>query len=971
MNVKRLNIKQQLILGSVAMILSVILLGVISFLHSEKIHEQTELMYQHPYQVRVALQKIETSIYRMRIATRDIMLAKNKIEIQNSLNETELASNVIEEQFKIIKSAYLGSLTEVNDAYEAFLIWKSARKENNRLALIGEIEAIKKSVSTGGTVAVLRDNMLRKIQRLDGYAEKNAKIVYDDSQHLKNQLSVELLIEVLLISFCSVLITIYLVRTIQKPVKRLADAAGLIRNGDMSARCTVEKGTEFGELSETFNSMAEKLQDDKELNEMENDISNVMLKQDEAIIFFQSLLERLAVYTKSQMVAVYLLNEDKQIFEHFESIGLSDQARMSFSAKNFDGEFGKVIQTGTIQKVKSIPLETKFVFNTVSGSIVPREIISIPISSSGKVMAIISMANVRKYEPKVDLLLERIYDTMNARVEGVLTYMKLKEFSIELEKQKRELAAQSLELAQQNAELEIQKNQLGEINRLKTNFLSNMSHELRTPLNSVIALSGVLSRRLKESVPAEEYSYIDVISRNGKHLLSIINEILDISRIESGKEEILEEVFDVQSVCNDIVQLIKPQADENGIELTMTAGKDTIYAKSDETKFKHILQNLISNAVKFTQKGYVEVMILQNLDDLIVSVKDTGIGIDEKDAEFIFEEFRQADGSNSRKYGGTGLGLAIARKYARMLGGDIDMESELNKGSKFTLKLYSVIDEGSSSVQTKASDVKTVDSSIRKEKNKILLVEDSKPAVVQLEDILNDVGYETVVAESGSKAIDALSEYQPDGIILDIMLPDIDGFDVLRRIRSNPSIQSIPVLILTAKIITKEELSFLKSNHVYQLIQKGDIKRSELLKTLDKMMLSAETLVTNTHAVLNPPKNEKILLIDGNQDNIQSINTMLSKLLVAENGLEGIRKTDFYKPDLILLNMELPDMNGVDVFRLIQSDEKLTHIPVMALATKNLAENKNKWLQMGFKDFIQLPIDKQQFFKSINGVLYE
>jgi len=242
------------------------------------------------------------------------------------------------------------------------------------------------------------------------------------------------------------------------------------------------------------------------------------------------------------MAAVYLLGEDKTTYEHFESIGMDNTAGRSFDAESYEGEFGAALSSRKLQHIQDIPEDTRFTFIAVSGKLIPREIITIPILSGEKVIVLISLASINGYDNLTIELIENALNTLSARIEGILTFRKMKEFSKLLERQNRELDAQKSELSiqtealiQQNAELEVQKNQLNEASRLKTNFLSNMSHELRTPLNSVIALSGVLSRRLADRIPEEEYSYLEVIERNGKNLLTLINDILDISRIEAGR----------------------------------------------------------------------------------------------------------------------------------------------------------------------------------------------------------------------------------------------------------------------------------------------------------------------------------------------------------------------------------------------------------------------------------------------------
>jgi len=236
---------------------------------------------------------------------------------------------------------------------------------------------------------------------------------------------------------------------------------------------------------------------------------------------------------------------------------------------------------------------------------------------------------------------------------------------------------------------------------------------------------------------------------------------------------------------------------------------------SDADKCRHILQNLVANAVKFTEKGKVDIVALQTDRHLTISVIDTGVGIAQNHIDHIFDEFRQADGSTSRKFGGTGLGLAIAKKYATLLGGTITVNSTPGKGSEFMLTL-----------PNSPSSVKT-----------ILLVEDSEPAIIQIKDFLEESGYEILVARDGGEALGIIAKTLPDAMILDLMMPGIDGFEVLKTLREAEATAHIPVLILTAKHITREELQFLKRNNVHQLIQKGDVNRKELLNAIATMRI--------------------------------------------------------------------------------------------------------------------------------------
>jgi len=564
----------------------------------------------------------------------------------------------------------------------------------------------------------------------------------------------------------------------------------------------------------------------------------------------------------------------------------------------------------------------------------------------------------------------------------------MKEFSAqlelqnsELEAQKMELSSQSAELLQQNAELEMQKNQLDEVSRLKTNFLSNMSHELRTPLNSVIALSGVLNRRLANKIPEDEYSYIEVIERNGKHLLSLINDILDISRIEAGREEIEISAFNANSLIAELISIIKPQAELKNIKLSHKNGEARIFINSDEGKCRHVLQNLIGNAVKFTEKGQVTVSTTQTTRLIKISVTDTGIGIDPEHFAHIFDEFRQADGSTSRRFGGTGLGLAIAKKYANLLGGNIAVKSAPGEGSTFVLNLPVNYYQDSQNIKIEAEPVskfsrirppiKTVANTTRKT---ILLVEDSHPAIVQMKDILEENSYTIEVATNGTEALEKLRTITPDAIILDLMMPGIDGFEVLKNIRSGTVTANIPVLILTAKHITKEDLKILKGNNIFELIQKGDVNRAELLHIVHQMTF-AEMAKTRKPEKEKQPFEGKpvVLVVEDNADNMLTVKALLDMdftIIEAVNGKEAVVMAKEFIPHLILMDIALPEMDGIEAFRIIRNEARLHHIPIIALTASAMTSDREVIFAHGFDAYISKPIDENEFFKIIKTTLY-
>jgi PAS domain S-box-containing protein len=989
MKIKSLKIGTSLIAGFLIMVIFVITIGVVSYIQSGELQKQTEMLYEHPLEVRRAVDYLQYNILKMRFETRNLMLAKSKAEQDVAIENIEIAASGFHNEFDIIRSKYLGPQKDVNEAFDAFVAWNVTRQEMIANAKAGDIEKVKEMVKADGAVGKLREEMVKKIAVIDKFASNKSDVIYESSKHLKRDLNFIMVVIVLGMLIIGIVIIYALISQIRKPIYLLSDVANNLSNGNYVVRATNIPDNEFKILSDTFNSLALHLQSEVELRDMESALAEIMLSEDDEQKFFNKLLSALGRFTNSQIAAIYLLNEDKTKLEHYFSIGTDDNARVSFDTQNYEGELGSVLLSKRIQTIKNIPIDTRFIFNTTSGKLVPREILTIPIVLGQEVVAVLSLASIRNYTTISGLLIEKIYDTLNARVVGVLTYSKLKEYTkklgyistynrnlidanidpfvvinmdgiitdvnvatenitglsrdkligtdfsqyfarpekakesnkqvysegfvrnfelylkhvngketpvlfnatlyrdiaenkygvfasvrditetkkieneliklndyllqrteelkklnTELEAQKTALSNQSIELAQQNSLLELQKEQLNETNKLKSNFLSNMSHELRTPLNSVIALSGVLHRRLTNKIPDEEYGFITVVERNGKQLLNIINDILDISRIEAGKVEIIEEKFNVNQLISEIISMMKPLADEKNLDLIHKSPAEKLMVISDITKITHILQNLISNALKFTLKGNVIVEASRLNDTVSIKVSDTGIGIAQEHIEYIFDEFRQAESGTARKYGGTGLGLAIAKKYANLLGGEVIVSSNLGEGSVFTLSLpivqtYSVADEHDH--QDDSHPMLETNQDLNVERNsetkaRILIIEDSEPAIVQLCDFLAEANFDVLVASGGNEALKILDETMPDAIILDLMMPDIDGFTVLSSIRESVKTENIPVLILTAKHITKEELSFLKKNNIHQLIQKGDINKSDFLQSINKMI---------------------------------------------------------------------------------------------------------------------------------------
>lgn len=852
---KNIKIRTQLIVSLGALFVLIVSLGIVSFNQNTTLHDQLELLYKHPFQVRRALGGLRSDIVSMQRDLRNMIISTDPADIsQNQISIKHYQENA-DEQMEILARLYLGPKNDVDSLRLALMQWNQMRETTIRKIIdrninLSDVRQVSLN-ATNDKISVV----YRWLDEIDRFSWEKGNQIYADSEKLSNLLDRRLGWFLIVSLAAAFIIFIILIRNIRRPLDELITVTDRFRQGEYNARSRYDRQNEFGVLTRSFNAMARKLQELINLNKTTEKLERLMLGENDPVLFFRRVLTNLCQATDSHLAAVYMFNEANHSFELFESVGLNENARKTFHADTLEGETGIVLTTREIQYIKDIPADTSLRFATASGDIMPREIITAPIISGDEVIAILTLATIKSYQHTVPELVREVLIALSARTEGILAFRRIKQISeqlesqnMELEAQQKELIAQSAMLREQNAELGMQKKQLTEASRLKTSFLSNMSHELRTPLNSVIALTGVLGRRLDGKIPAEEHSYLEVIERNGKNLLSLINDILDISRIESGQVELDINTFNLTDVITGVVSMISPQVRQKNIGLTFAPDRQKLIITSDSDKIYHILQNLVSNAVKFTDKGGVEIRTNSGENEISVTIADSGIGIADEHLPYIFDEFRQADSSTSRRYGGTGLGLSLAQKYAGLIGGRISVISSVGKGSVFTLTLP-VIPPGeryvkdhivSDDIPYMTTGTEKVDRIGACHSRTILVVEDSEPAIIQIRDLLINEGCQVLIARNGREALDIVSGTTPDAIILDLMMPGIDGFQVLQAIREKVETSAVPVLIITSKLVTKEELSFLKKNNIHQLVQKGSVNYKELFSLVQSMFAPAQ-----------------------------------------------------------------------------------------------------------------------------------
>lgn len=863
MKLRDISIGRQLRIGMAAIVTFVAFLGVAAWYEAESLWQNTRAFYEHPFTVRQAIDQLAIDIISMHRDMKDAVLADEERARNKAIGRMDVREADAMRQFDILYSRYLGSRSDVDALRDAFVGWHALREETIGLLREGRKAEAARRTQEGGAGGAHVEKMLGGVNKISDFARIRAEGFYADARKHKE----ELLLWLVTISGALFLLTLGigygLFRNIREPLRELTATAERFRRGEVEARSRQGGANEFGALAASFNAMAEAIQGEWQRQEAAAGIAAVMLREEELHAFCRGLLRALLERTGSQIGAVYLLNDRQTDFDHFESIGLSPAGRASFCATWLEGEFGAALSTGQIQHLREIPETARFTFAAVSGDFHPREIITIPVPGKANVVAVISLASVRGYPEPVVRLVRDLWAVLTSRFNGVLASEKIRNLADrldqqnqelqvqqeELEAQAEELRKQTEELQQQNGELERQRRRLQESGRLKSQFLSNMSHELRTPLNSVLALSRVLVMQAGGKLNPEEIGYLEIIERNGRNLLTLINDILDLSKIEAGRMPVRPKPFALREVLENVMEGLAPLAREKGILLCREIPEELPRLESDEIRVTQILQNLIGNAVKFTPAGSVTVSASAGSERVSIGVADTGIGIAPQDLSVIFDEFRQVDGSSSRRHEGTGLGLAIADKAARMLGGDISVVSTPGQGSLFTLNLPlkwpgeppvpgPALPPGPSAAPSARGTVLAADddAGTAEKGRRILIVEDNEAAIIQIRTVVESAGYRAAVARGGQAAIDEVARTRPDGIVLDLMMPDVDGFAVLDRIRASAATRHIPVLILTAKDLTPEELRKLRDRNIRHLIQKGDIERESLLEKIRSLL---------------------------------------------------------------------------------------------------------------------------------------
>ncbi len=503
------------------------------------------------------------------------------------------------------------------------------------------------------------------------------------------------------------------------------------------------------------------------------------------------------------------------------------------------------------------------------------------------------------------------------------------ELLVEIQRKNRELEQHSAALeetvAQRTEQLKEAMKAAEDASRAKSGFLANMSHELRTPMNAIIGYSEMLMEDAEEQENEEALSDLKKIHSAGNHLLSLINDVLDISKIEAGQMDLYLETFNVSEVIHEVVNTIDTLVRTNDNVLSLELDPSLGEMHADVTKVRQSLFNLLSNAAKFTHQGEIRLAVKAAQMDgeawVQMDVSDSGIGIPPEKLEHVFKEFSQADDSTTRDYGGTGLGLPISRRFCQMMGGDITMKSTVGQGSTFTILLPQVVEQPDGAAEVEAAPVATA--SETGEERVVLVVDDDLNSRELLERNLQGAGVRVVTASNGEEALQLARTLQPAAITLDVLMPGMDGWEVLRKLKAAPETRDIPVVMITMTDDRELGLALGATDFLTKPVQ-----RQQLIQLLER------------HAPEGGAR--YALVVDDKAENREILGHALEKegwrVAEAENGRVALERIAEHPPSLILLDLLMPVMDGFEFVLEMRKRDASRAIPIVVVTAKDVTE---------------------------------
>jgi signal transduction histidine kinase/DNA-binding response OmpR family regulator/CHASE3 domain sensor protein len=1003
------NFKRNLLISSLVSLLVLTISSVASFI-SIKSLLNSNFWVNHTQDVIYNLNEGSAIITEAQTSMRGYLLTGDE-QFVDRFNESEAKSNTYFEKLEDLtidnpaQQKLLSDLTSKRSGFFKYLNNQIVKKRLNKETLIFDLNEGR--IMINDIRAVIKKIEITEQKLLE---ERNA-----NSERYGNY-SLILIIAAFFIAF--LISIVFLIRilkdynersALQKELERkdietaqrieaISTIATNISKGNYDIRVDDTKADALGSVGESLNTMGVSLKNSFDLLSQKEwlqtgvaELNNAMLGEKSLQKLSKDIIEFLCHYTNSSAGVLYVIEENELVSSGgYSYIPSKNRERI----QKGEGLIGQAISSGKILELKTLSPDD-IQINYALGQVKPTHIVAVPLQDN-KVEGAVELASIYGFsELHLEFLrsvannigialkstqnrkrvLELLEETKSQSEELQTQHSELEAINAELEAQTEKLQASEEELRVQQEELEQTNEELSErsvlleeknneiqkksealelTTRYKSEFLANMSHELRTPLNSILLLSRLLSENNSKSMNNEEIEFAKVIQSSGNSLLGLIDEILDLSKIEAGKMEL--EFLDISTkeITDTLWNLFNLVAKEKGIEFEIISKEAPIVIKTDKMRLEQILKNLISNAIKFTEKGKVTLEIKINTDDdkiICFIVKDTGIGIPLEKQPLIFEAFQQADGSTKRKYGGTGLGLSISRELAKLLKGEIILHSKINEGSTFTLclpvfglspyktniekipptafvELEPEKEEGSPAkkyISSTIPDEIDDDRNAIKEGDKvILIVEDDINFAKSLLAFSRNKGYKAIVAVRGDHALNFALLYKPVGVLLDIELPVKSGWEVLEELKNHAETKHIPVHIMSSHKLKQESLL------------KGAVDFLDKPVAFDKI---PDVFLRIEH-IINKEA-QKVLIIEDNPKHAKALSYFLETYNInseikseVSDGIQALNKTEV---DCVILDMGIPDKQAYQILDGVKKNPGLGKLPVIVFTGKSLS----------------------------------
>ncbi|WP_251091861.1 HAMP domain-containing protein [Streptomyces sp. Caat 7-52] len=840
-----------------------------------------------------------------------------------------------------------------------------------------------------------------------------------------------------------------------RQVRAIADVASAVAEGDLTRSITVDASGEVADLKDNINSMVESLRETTRANQEQDwlktnlaRISGLMQGHRDLPVVAELIMDELVPQVSAQYGAFYLA-EDGASGPELRLVG--SYGRPEDDTRPLRIPFGRSLVGQTARSRRTIAVdELPRGYVTISsglGQIEPTALLLLPIVFEDQVLGVIELASVTPFTQVQRDFLQQLVDTIGVNVNTIVANARTDELlqesqrlTSELQSRSAELQARQEELQQSNAELEDKASLLADQNRdieaknlqieqarqelearaqqlslaskYKSEFLANMSHELRTPLNSLLILAQLLAQNPSRNLTPKQVEYAGIIHSAGSDLLQLINDILDLSKVEAGKMDVTPERVPLRQLIEYVEATFRPMTSQKSLEFTVaTAPGAPADLLTDDSRLRQILRNLLSNAVKFTEQGGVELRVEPAADDDVPTgvvrggaivafrVKDTGIGIPEQQLETIFGAFQQADGTTSRKYGGTGLGLSITREIAHLLGGAVTVDSIPGKGSTFTLYLpvarpdfeehmrggrpavLKAERDGTDGTFAHALPQELPSVTARRERPRRLLVVEERPRgllTLVAESVVRDLEHaradgvgtpvDIITAVGAQEAAGALAAEPCHCVVVELGMPDGESARFLEALRGDSALTSVPVLVHGSQ--RTETLSEdTPGGSLEYLFSLDDLRERIALHLSAEEPGEVLTLVrgeehprTAPHLIDEQTRGRTVLVVDDDARNLFALSGILElhgfRVLHAENGRKGI-ETLVNNPDveLVLMDVMMPEMDGYTATAEIRRMPRYADLPVIAVTAKAMQGDREKSLASGASDYVTKPVD--------------